>query len=60
MSKRTEILDRLFINAKTFMAELSQTDGLFTNLQVLLKLARDQQKAYIELLYSFKDTKKSP
>jgi hypothetical protein len=53
---RTEILDRLFINAEKFMAEMIEKQGTFTNLLLLRKVAQDQQEAYIDLLNSFRDT----
>lgn len=53
---RTEILDQLFANAETFMAELIDKQGNFTNLLILRKVAQDQQEAYIDLLNSFRDT----
>jgi len=53
---RTEILDQLFTNAERFMAEMVEKHGQFTNLSLLRKMAQEQQIAYIDLLYSFRDT----
>lgn len=57
MTDRTLILDRLFTNAERFMEELTRKHGgVFSNLQLLRRVAQDQQQAYIDLLYSFRDT----
>ena len=56
MSERTEIIERLFVNAEQFMAELIEKDGNFTNLLLLRRVAQDQQQAYIDLLTSYRDT----
>jgi len=52
---RTEILDRIFVNVEQFIDELVKRDARFTNLNLLRKVIQDQQQAYIDLLYSFRD-----
>jgi hypothetical protein len=56
MADRTEILDRLFVDAKTIMAKLIAKNGTFSNLEILRRITRQQQQAYIDLLWSFRDT----
>ena len=57
MTDRKLMMDRLFTNADRFMEELTRKHGgVFSNLQMLRKVTQDQQQAYIDLLYSFRDT----
>lgn len=58
MTERTKILDRLFTNAERFIEELNAEYGKVSNQEMLRMLTYDQQRAYIDLLYSFRDTER--
>jgi len=57
-TNRTDLLDHIFVNVEQFIDELVKKDGTFTNLALLRKVIQDQQQAYIDLLYSFRNEPK--
>ena len=55
MSEFTKAIDILMINATDVIEKVSQGDGSFTFKDFLYTLMRENQKAYIELLYLCRD-----